>query len=401
MRVVISLVLLLLINADSRSASHVAEPDSAFVSLITVLPGNAPEELFGHSALRVFDPDRGIDLLYNYGTFQFGRFFLLKFLIGNLDYSLGIEPFSRSLAEDQRENRPVLQQKLNLTRAEQESVHCALVTNARAENRYYRYKFLKDNCTTRIPTVIMKAIHYDVGYSHIPDSNVTFRQAIQTYYEGHPFLGLGANILLGSSADRQMNSGEALFLPVTMMQAFDHASIVGPDIVRPLVASKDTVFWVPGYQRKASLPWASILSWGLLVLSVYYTTCNYRANAIAKFYFDFIVFGIVGCLGILLTFLWIFSAHEIMKPNLNLLWAWPTHSIVVVLVFKRDCYHYFKLYFAGTLFACTGVILTWFLLPQRIDFAIFPLLLVMVLRSVAIIQNMKVTSVRRPAVPAA
>jgi hypothetical protein len=401
MKQITLLVLLLLVHAIGRSASHVPEPDSAFVSVITVLPGTAPEELFGHSALRIVDPDRRIDLLYNYGTFEFGRFFLLKFLIGNLDYSLGVESFSRSLVEDQLENRPVLEQKLNLTRAEQESVHCALVTNARAENRYYRYKFLKDNCTTRIPAVIMKAIHRDVEYSHIPDSNVTFRQAIQTYYEGYPFLGLAANILLGPPADRRMNPRDALFLPVNMMQAFDDATIVGPDIVRPLVASKDTVFWVPGYQRKASLPWASIVSWGLLVLGAYYTIRNYRANVTTKFYFDFIVFGIVGCLGILLTLLWIFSAHDIMKPNLNLLWAWPTHSIVVVLLFKRDSYHYFKLYFAGTLFACTGVILTWFLLPQRIDFAIFPLLLVMVLRSVAIIQNMKVTSVRRPAVPAA
>lgn len=45
----------------------------AQMSLLTCEPGDALYEAFGHSALRVYDPFSNIDLVYNYGRFDFNQ----------------------------------------------------------------------------------------------------------------------------------------------------------------------------------------------------------------------------------------------------------------------------------------------------------------------------------------
>ena len=63
--------------------------DSSFVSIITCGPGSEFYTTWGHSAIRVCDPELGLDLVYNYGTFDFNtKHFYLKFAQGRLDYCL-------------------------------------------------------------------------------------------------------------------------------------------------------------------------------------------------------------------------------------------------------------------------------------------------------------------------
>ncbi|MEN9415088.1 MAG: hypothetical protein RLZ62_1392, partial [Bacteroidota bacterium] len=54
--------------------------DSARFSLITVAPGEFVYSTFGHTALRLKDPASGVDVCFNYGTFDFDQpGFVLKF----------------------------------------------------------------------------------------------------------------------------------------------------------------------------------------------------------------------------------------------------------------------------------------------------------------------------------
>ena len=60
------------------------------VSLITAGPGTELFEAFGHSAIRIKDPVLQIDLIYNYGMFDFkAPNFYSNFTKGKLLYSLG------------------------------------------------------------------------------------------------------------------------------------------------------------------------------------------------------------------------------------------------------------------------------------------------------------------------
>ena len=64
--------------------------DSAKVSIITCSPGTEIYELFGHSAIRVYDKNNGIDEVFNYGLFDFNQeSFIYRFVRGKTDYMVG------------------------------------------------------------------------------------------------------------------------------------------------------------------------------------------------------------------------------------------------------------------------------------------------------------------------
>lgn len=64
---------------------------SSHISILTC--GRSPDvyATFGHSAIRVSDPQNNIDICFNYGTFNFNDpDFYFKFLKGNLYYFLSV-----------------------------------------------------------------------------------------------------------------------------------------------------------------------------------------------------------------------------------------------------------------------------------------------------------------------
>src|SRR4051812_2221318 len=76
-----------LLFTPTASFAQVPLSDMATVSLLTCGPGNELYSVFGHTAIRVHDPLRGMDVVYNYGTFDFDTpNFYLKFVKGDLKY---------------------------------------------------------------------------------------------------------------------------------------------------------------------------------------------------------------------------------------------------------------------------------------------------------------------------
>ena len=69
--------------AQSQSIDFPVISEEAQISLITGEPGKELFTAWGHSAIRVYDPTKGIDYVYNYGTFDFNApGFYQKFLQG-------------------------------------------------------------------------------------------------------------------------------------------------------------------------------------------------------------------------------------------------------------------------------------------------------------------------------
>src|SRR5688500_16751461 len=58
------------------------------IILLTCSPGEELYSTFGHSAMRVQDYSMGTDIIYNYGTFEFGPDFYTQFIQGKLLYFL-------------------------------------------------------------------------------------------------------------------------------------------------------------------------------------------------------------------------------------------------------------------------------------------------------------------------
>ena len=142
-------LLLFPLLAGAQEASMPRLSDSAYASLITCGPGDEFYTTFGHSAIRINDSVNNIDVVYNYGTFDFDTpHFYWKFARGRLNYCLSRSSFDNFMFEYSMEGRAVWEQRLRLTSQELNNLFIALETNYMPQYRYYLYDFFRDNCAT-------------------------------------------------------------------------------------------------------------------------------------------------------------------------------------------------------------------------------------------------------------
>lgn len=74
---------------------YASDYENSKISLITCSGGSELYSTFGHSALRVQDDSLAIDVIFNFGLFDFNTpNFYMKFLRGRLNYMLGIQTTS-------------------------------------------------------------------------------------------------------------------------------------------------------------------------------------------------------------------------------------------------------------------------------------------------------------------
>src|SRR5258708_8004307 len=133
---------------------------STKVSLVTCSPGDELYAAFGHSAIRILDPELGFDRLYNFGTFDMSvDNFYLRFARGDLLYQLSVVQGDADINEHGAIGQSVTEAQLNLTPEQKQGLFLLLETNLAPENRYYRYDFLLDNYSTRLRDPFEKIIH--------------------------------------------------------------------------------------------------------------------------------------------------------------------------------------------------------------------------------------------------
>jgi hypothetical protein len=380
-RYLLALIVFLLVGYGSRSNAQRLSPE-ATVSLITVAPGAELYSSFGHSAYWINDPATGVDRIYNYGTFDFrtGNFYL-KFLRGTLPYLLTVVPSYYQFEAARQEGRRVTEQVLSLTPGQKQRMFDFLETNARPENREYRYKFFYDNCSTR-PRDVIKAVCGDsLTFSDTrPDYRLSYRQWMNRYLDGRDWARFGMNLGIGEPADERADSWEAQYLPDNLAEAFDHAQLSVPGERRPLVGQTRTLFEAP--PARVESPWLTpgLVLWVLFALGAGYTAWQVARDNTATG-FDRFLFGLTGVIGLIFLLLWLATDHGVTGPNLNLLWALPTHLVVMrYLRAPRPWVTYYLYVTAGLLLsAFLGV--TMNSLPQQFPPEVLPLVLLLLVRT--------------------
>ena len=348
------------------------------ISLLTCSPGEELYSTFGHTALRVRDSLAGTDHVYNYGTFDFAPDFYSKFIRGKLLYYLSVENFDEFNYNYRVESRSIQEQVLQVSCAEKQNLLTALNTNAREENRYYRYDFLFDNCTTRAGVIVEKNTTSPVVYRNIlPEDVPTFRHLIHSYLDkGKQFWSkLGIDILLGVKLDRKVSNKQAMFLPDYLLKGFDSASVNG----RPLVSRPQVILSMPSSLGDKSIftPFVVFGALLLMVILVFFSKAKWAVIGLAVF--DFLFFFILGLAGLMLLFMWFATDHIVCQNNYNLLWALPTHVIAAFFVGsgKKWVSHYFRFTFLFTII----LLIAWWFLPQQMNNALIPVVILIIFRS--------------------
>jgi hypothetical protein len=371
----IFIILLLLTSHFSQAQS---DSCGIRISLLTCTPGQELYSTFGHSALRVVDSAKGTDLVFNYGTFDFyDPDFYKKFVQGKLQYFVSIDELPAFMAEYEYYKRGVSEQVLNLNCNEKEKFVAALLENAKEENKYYKYDFNYDNCTTRLRDMFEKAIDGQLQSKIIlPKPGTTFRHLIHTYLDKgkQPWSKLGIDILLGSPLDKKVTNREAMFLPDYMQYAFASATRNGQSVVTENLELNK----FEAVKSKSGI--SPFAVFGILFFTI--TLLSFYKNKITKcilLIFDFLLFALLGILGILLLYMWFGTDHAMCKNNFNLLWALPIHLPLSFLIFtkKKWVRNYFRILF----FYSIALLLFWLALPQQFNFALLPVIGIILIRS--------------------
>ena len=206
------------------SAQRLSE--QARISLLTCTPGEELYARYGHTALRVQDPENDLDEVFNYGIFDFHtEHFYWKFVRGETWYELGAAPMWWFMREYDEEQRPVYEQVLNLTAQQRQAIWRALVINYQPENCKYLYNFVFDNCAMRPYWLIAKALGDTIRSDYTGYTGQTYRRFIRHYTGGLSWANAGINLLFGPKADKPMRSEDRLFLPEELMLYLQQAHL--------------------------------------------------------------------------------------------------------------------------------------------------------------------------------
>ncbi len=372
-------------DQDSARGRLPALSAGSEVTLITYTPGEELYQSFGHSAIRIRDELLGMDRLYNFGVFDFDTpNFYLKFAHGDLRYQLAVSEGDEEIQSVGASGQGVRELVLNLAPGQKQAVFEALETNLLPENRYYQYDFVLDNCSTRPRDVIEKVTGSPIVLAGAVQQ--TFRQMLDPYFARMPWIGFGLSILLGLETDRPATPREACFLPADLERAFESVR----NGSQPLVLEK-RVLYAP--QSLSTTPPFLSPVWVISAIGILWALFwSVRRKEAARWptALVLILFGLVGIFVFGYSFwtrAWV--AHE----NLSLLWLIPLHFPVGLWLWYDGTrppllrwYLWFVLV-AGVAFGCFS-----FLLPQRFNPAVYPLIAIVVWRcAVELLQARKET----------
>lgn len=380
---IISLFYLTSINAQQLSSS-------AKIYLWTYAPDVALYSSYGHDAIRVHDPEKSLNYIYNYGTFDAGTDnFYLKFAQGRLNYTISAirinndRTYKSYLAKLGAYGKTIKQNEIQLDSAQRQAVFDYLENNALPQNREYLYDFFFDNCATRVRDILVEVVDTNLqfGVPNVEGEAQTFRAMHKSYMDGKPWAEFGIDFLLGAKSDRIATPEERMYIPQEMYRTFKVSTITRNGEKIPLIGEDTYVCESEPIDTSESF-WTSPLfvCWLVFALVLYYTvkTWNSESNRFDKFWFM-----LMGFLGLIVFLMWFATDHTVMVNNWNLLWLNPTYLIAAIALYssaarKSWLPKYFKVVFVIILLTE----MFWFFIPQYFHPGFFPLMLTIMFRCV-------------------
>lgn len=302
----------------------------AKISVLTCGLGNETYSYFGHTAIRVSDPANNIDIVYNYGAFDFRTpNFVAKFAKGDLQYFIITHPFPDFITEYTEEKRSVYEQELQIPLASKQLLFDNLNKALFSEERYYTYKFIDRNCTSMVVEVINKSLNGNV-ITKKGDTETSYRSILFPYFNGHFYDQLGTSIIFGTKVDQ---SGTQIFLPFELKDSlektkFQNQSLVSPSRTLIEFAKETPKSW-----------WNNIYSYIIILLLVVFA----KNRILDKIYLT-----ILGLMGVFFVVMGFYSFHQELAMNYNVLLFSPLLLFVVlfsILKSKKWTYRFSLIHF--------------------------------------------------------
>ena len=354
-------IFLLFISLNGQSLFSQTYPLSpqSKISILTCGSGEELHSIFGHTGIRIQEPSRGIDVVYNFGMFDFSTpNFYLKFVKGDMQYYVANSSFEHFMYSYRMENRSVFEQELNLTTEQKQKLFDKLNQAVFSEGRYYTYKFIDKNCTTMVVDKINDELGKPV-IKKVGNIEESYRDVLNPYLANLFYEKLGINIIFGHRTDEK---AEQLFLPIEFLKSLEQLEVNN----KPL-ASKTVTLFQQDVTLLSNSWWNTIYTFLLFLVLVVVSNRNW-------IYLLFLF--LLGSLGIFLSLVGFYSLHREVLQNYNVLLFNP-FLIGLVYCYIRKNLIWFKriFYFVLTSFS----IYLLFMLNKTHFFQMLPILLTIVI----------------------
>lgn len=314
----INLSVLLFLWGAVVSAQLAPLSPKATVSVLTCATGNESYSLFGHTAVRITDPEQLLDVVYNYGAFDFSTpNFVAKFAKGDLQYFVVADSFSEFIGRYQYEGRSVYEQKLRLSLPLKQQLFDQLNKTLQSEERFYTYKFIDRNCTT----MVVDLLNQTIGTKAITKKDATektYREVLFPYFKNHFYEQLGTSIIFGTKVDQKATS---LFLPFDLLESLKKSQLNHQSLSEPVVA----LLTIAQTQNRSW--WNNAYTYGAFLLLLVF----WRKKSVAMVFLT-----TLGILGLFFIFMGGYSLHPELANNYNVLLFNPTLLVLVFFVLKRN-----------------------------------------------------------------
>jgi hypothetical protein len=284
---------------------------NAHISVLTCGTGNESYSLFGHTAIRVSDIENNLDVVYNYGAFDFDTpNFVMKFTKGDLNYFIVNNRYVDFINQYNYEKRDVYEQDLDIPLVLKQKLFDNLSQSLLSDERLYQYKFIDNNCTSKVVDVINKTLNAKVITKKI-DTDQTYRSILFPYFDNHFYEKLGTSIVFGTKVDQM---GSKIFLPFELQKSLKLIQYQN----HPLCKENKTLIT---FEKEIPTSWWNNCYTYLLVL-VFVILINRKSV-------DYIYLMTIALLGLLFVFLGFYSSHQELGYNYNILLFNPILFIVL------------------------------------------------------------------------
>lgn len=306
------------ISSFSGFSQFIKLSENAKVSILTIGLADESHSLYGHTAIRINDQLNGIDLVYNYGMFDFNtEYFILKFVKGDMQYFAISYPYSDFENSYHEENRSIYEQNLNISSLEKQLLYNKLNAVIYSDERFYTYKFIDRNCTTKVIDILNDVL----TNKPIIKKNIetrTYREVLFPFVKNHFFMKFGINIIFGTKVDEKAIK---LFLPLDLMENLKNTIYKN----QKLVTETKTNFEARREINTSIFDSIYFLSFILLIIVI-----------VNKKITTNIYFLIFGTIGLLFSAIGLYSFHEEVLWNYNILLFNPMLLVLVFFKFKKN-----------------------------------------------------------------
>ena len=326
---------LLLLYINFSFGQNLPLTENAHVSVITCGLGNETYSYFGHTAIRVADSANNIDLVYNYGAFDFSTpNFVAKFAKGDLQYYIVVHPYNDFINEYNYEKRSVYEQELLIDKDLKQKIFDNLNSTLLSEDRYYTYKFIDKNCTSMVVDIINKSLN-KIVITKKGDTDKTYRSILFPYFDGHFYEKLGTSIIFGRKVDQ---FGTKIFLPFELKNSLEKTTFEN----RPFVSKSKTIL---NFEKKTPISWWNNV-YSYIIILAFVVLINQKA-------IDKIYLFILSLMGFFFVAVGFYSFHHELAMNYNIFLFSPLLLILIIFSVvnnKRWTYKFAVLHLALLVF---------------------------------------------------